>query len=682
VPLTLRTSRLWVWMPLLAGMLGVFAIYERTRPHLRPSSHGPGSGGSARLAELFGDAQSGRYMGDSRAAVAALREILSDISGGHEPRVRLELAQALLARQHDADFSQVADELERAAIRLLARLGPTHQPTRRDFEQEGFHLGGGYRPEWPPPFLTTDVDRDGRSDLLVAPPGDWQPSVCFLFCHTGRGWVSYRLGLGVPVIGVWAFDISRRGPRTIAIASLPDSEYAPNLFLDLFVWQRGRMTSVLSVKIENGWQWEHRDTDGDGLEEIRLYGGETRPNWRYPAAQVVTTYRWNGSRFVPGQTTRVAASSSPRGWLETGRQLFLDGRYREAARVLELAAWWRPHGKDDPSADFDESGERQQTWYFLGLCRALLGHHAAARQAMKAAVQAGSGDQRDQEVVAYLAREFLASAARPRDLPVALAGAGQLFRALEVAQSTLPATTDLDRLLAAVGIRPDTAEEVDLTGDGKPERLARFHWRGGSAVVAWERRTPRRGRLWLLAYALAQRPPDFIPLTWPEWFYLPQPLPLEIHPVPKEVGIARVERGALPPRVVVRYRQGFQGREAGVVWQGDHFVATDPPATGDAGLTQELDRIEASLFEQGAYRQTLDALRDFERRVRDSRLTPDDKSDLLREVYYHQAVCFRKLGATRRAAVVLTAIWRTQPGSAWGQLARRSLRFPLPVAAN
>jgi tetratricopeptide (TPR) repeat protein len=650
-------------------MLGGFSAYDHVRPRLRRS---------AGVRDLLAGLQYAEFY-SPRAAVAGLRDYLLDFTGRGGSRVRLELAQAL-ARERDPDFTRVADEIERAAARLLRRVGRERPPTRHDFEHEGFRLGWNY-PDWPAPFLTTDVDGDGREDLLFAVPGNAESSVCFLFRHTRQGWVSHRLGLGVRVMGLWAFDLSRRGPRIIALASLTGSEYEPTLLLDLFTWQRGRMASVLSVSIGNGWQWEHRHRDSRGLAEIRVYSREIRPSWRHPAAQVVTRYRWSGSRFVLDRTTRLAVPSSLDDWLDMGRQRFAEGRYREAARALELATHCKPRGPQDASgADYD-TRELQQGWYLLGLCRGLLGEFTASREAIQAAVLF---DSQFQEVVTRRAEQFLAAASRPRDLPVALAAAGQLFRSLEVAQSTLRPSAELDGLLAAARIRPDTVQNVDLTGDGKPERLARIHWTGGSAVVAWERPLPpHRGRLWLLAYALTQRPTGVHPLTWPEWFYLPQSVPLALNPVADEVSIARIERrGAALPRVVIRYRQGIGHGEQSVVWQGERFAATDLPTGGGEALTEQLDRIEALLFERRAYQQALAALRLFEGRVRQARLVAEDKSDLLLEVYYHQAICLRKLGDTRRAAVVLTALWRTQPRSAWGQLAHRWLRFPIPAMAT
>ena len=46
-----------------------------------------------------------------------------------------------------------------------------------------------------------------------------------------------------------------------------------------------------------------------------------------------------------------------------------------------------------------------------------------------------------------------------------------------------------------------------------------------------------------------------------------------------------------------------------------------------------------------------------------------NQAPLLNEIYYHQAICYRKLGNLRRAAVILSTLQRMDPESAWGNLA-------------
>ena len=43
------------------------------------------------------------------------------------------------------------------------------------------------------------------------------------------------------------------------------------------------------------------------------------------------------------------------------------------------------------------------------------------------------------------------------------------------------------------------------------------------------------------------------------------------------------------------------------------------------------------------------------------------------EIYYLQAICYRKLGDRRRAEGILAGLWRSYPDSSWGQLAHARL---------
>src|SRR5207249_222276 len=150
-------------------------------------------------------------------------------------------------------------------------LRPGERPTIGAFNRAGFAFpayGDYYRgfggEAWPTPFLVEDFDGDGRPDVAFAAPGDG-PSVCLLFRNTRQGWIPYRFGAGVPALGLSSFDIGRGQGKAIVLPSLAGNPYQPNLFFDVFTWRSGRLENVLSATIPNGWQWEHRDPDGDGL---------------------------------------------------------------------------------------------------------------------------------------------------------------------------------------------------------------------------------------------------------------------------------------------------------------------------------------------------------------------------------------------------------------------------------
>src|SRR5262249_26335595 len=142
--------------------------------------------------------------------------------------------------------------------------------------------------------------------------------------------------------------------------------------------------------------------------------------------QIVTTYKWVGGRFVRSGIWQDAPPQTPWEWLDAGRRQFAAGDYREARSALRRAANWKPSGRArDPS--FDGEGGRQQAYYCLALCEALLGERTEAVQAMRQAEQrVGEG----QTAIPSLARKFLDAGGRQGDLPRALAAVGQVFRTL------------------------------------------------------------------------------------------------------------------------------------------------------------------------------------------------------------------------------------------------------------
>ncbi len=148
-----------------------------------------------------------------------------------------------------------------------------------------------------------------------------------------------------------------------------------------------------------------------------------------------------------------------------------------------------------------------------------------------------------------------------------------------------------------------------------------------------------------------------------------------------------IDWNSMPPRTKRVYR-----------WSGEAYVTqgpgggtpTKPPAKGSSGsfapvvspnlpfppsqsLREELDRLESSLFDERAYRKSLNDLQDFTERVGRSSLSDADKTDLRLEAYFHESICRRKLGETREAETLLTALWRGAPDSPWSRLAKSRL---------
>src|SRR5205807_3417517 len=229
-----RQEGRWRWAVglTLAAMAALSLFYAQARPRLarRPESE--------RLQHAYAVAQRS-WRWEPRPAVACVREFALDHPQVNEPRLRLLLAGAV-ASQPEGDGRFVADEAEQVAAWVLHQHQLADASLARIFTQMGLRHPESQNPGWPEPFLMTDVDGDGRPDVVFAFPGGMTRSVCCLFRSTPRGWARYRLGTGVPVIGLWSFNITRKGPRAVVMASLADSEYAPNLWLDVFVWRRGR----------------------------------------------------------------------------------------------------------------------------------------------------------------------------------------------------------------------------------------------------------------------------------------------------------------------------------------------------------------------------------------------------------------------------------------------------------
>ena len=79
------------------------------------------------------------------------------------------------------------------------------------------------------------------------------------------------------------------------------------------------------------------------------------------------------------------------------------------------------------------------------------------------------------------------------------------------------------------------------------------------------------------------------------------------------------------------------------------------------------------LFERRAFAASLARLEALAGRLHRADAPWDTRAALLLELYYHEAICLRKLGRQREAAAVLTSLWRCFPDQAWGRLARARL---------
>src|SRR5262249_48593582 len=97
------------------------------------------------------------------------------------------------------------------------------------------------------------------------------------------------------------------------------------------------------------------------------------------------------------------------------------------------------------------------------------------------------------------------------------------------------------------------------------------------------------------------------------------------------------------------------------------------PAGARGDFAAELAGLEAQLFERRDDAATLAQLDDLAARVRAAPGSAAVKRDLLLEIFYHQAICRRKLGRTRAGEVTLAGLWRAYPKTAWGRLAKLRL---------
>src|SRR5262249_27516382 len=148
-----------------------------------------------------------------------------------EPKLRLHMA-GFFARGREVDFDYAAEQVEQVAAELLAKFGPGQTPTRADFRSAGFTLEKAHE-AWTDSFYIVDLDGDGSNDILFATQDYSEPSACCLFRHTAEGWKKHRLIAGAEIMGVWIFDVQKGGPKVIEVASLADSDYDPNMLVDV-----------------------------------------------------------------------------------------------------------------------------------------------------------------------------------------------------------------------------------------------------------------------------------------------------------------------------------------------------------------------------------------------------------------------------------------------------------------
>ncbi len=151
------------------------------------------------------------------------------------------------------------------------------------------------------------------------------------------------------------------------------------------------------------------------------------------------------------------------------------------------------------------------------------------------------------------------------------------------------------------------------------------------------------------------------------WCYLPGTPAIQVWPVASRVELTHITSGSRP-EVHIGGASGPYTVSGTVYWNGIEFVSIQTAETAPH-FAQALYEIESGLFQRQRYRVSLDELNSIEYRVGRSSLSEVDQADMLHEIYYHQAICYRKLGDVRHAEVILSALQRMDPYSPWGSLA-------------
>jgi hypothetical protein len=177
------------------------------------------------------------------------------------------------------------------------------------------------------PSETTDLNGDGMADVVLAFPGGRNPSVCFAFLQTRRGWAPHTLAVGLDVSNLVTFRATNRGPTVLAVEGASGT-------CDVFAWQNGRPVSVLAER------------NATGPLTIELTGKATPESGKLdlvvPSTGARLSFRWDGLRYVgAGAVARPRA----RAHREVGRRPWTPPRgldvelSRIEARIFGLRAF-------------------------------------------------------------------------------------------------------------------------------------------------------------------------------------------------------------------------------------------------------------------------------------------------------------------------------------------------------
>ena len=202
---------------------------------------------------------------------------------------------ALSTPNDPAPIPPNARMIEAAELKVLARHPTGAPPTQSEFDHAGIYSNSLYG--WPRCFHVSDIEGNGSPDVIIASPATTR-SDGFLYRRVRGRWHGYCFAVNLPIVSIETFHITRHGPVAIVVMSM-ESEYRPELWLDVFVWRRNALRNVLSTTILDGFQWDHLDLDHNGTQSIRLYSfkpweeGSTAPGGPSSA-----DYRWNGLAYV------------------------------------------------------------------------------------------------------------------------------------------------------------------------------------------------------------------------------------------------------------------------------------------------------------------------------------------------------------------------------------------------
>jgi hypothetical protein len=324
----------------------------------------------------------------------------------------------------------------------------------------------------------------------------------------------------------------------------------------------------------------------------------------------------------------------------------------------------------------DDSSERQQDWYNLAICEALLGHKDDSDFAMS---QTNPETRYGPSLLAKKVEAFRRAEKASGGLPGALRAIGEVFRVLDYKARTAPPGSPLRDMMISAGCVVDRYDNLLPQGAGQPESVCRIHWEDGNAVLSWQRDTGGAWSYRILAYGLShQEIRKKGPYGWEgqeevERFYLPHAPVLQPYPMLQGAVLSSISYRSGRPYIKVfgRRESGTTEWEAG--WRNGEWVSVLPHGETDTDYTGELNRIETLIFDAHDYQGALAGFKSFEQTVRDSSLFYGTKDDLLKEAYYHEGLCYLKLGQTRRAESVFSGLWNISPADPWCRLAKSRL---------